>query len=318
MQALARLLRQAQAAAHAAHHLLHGVQAHAAAGHLGNRVAHAEARQQQEVEQLSLRQPRRGLFGRQPPPHDGAAQGTQVDACAVVENLDDQAARIVARLQRDAALRRLALRRAHLGRFDAVVHRVAQQVRQRRVQCFQDVAVHLRAGADQLQVHRLAERAPEVAHHARVAGQRVRQRAHARGQRAVIEPARQSRGAVIVLFELVQPRGQLVVAFVQQLAQFGQRGVRSRARVAVRCVPQGFLQCIDGAQCACLLPPCFLQRGAEGAQPVRLDHGLAGERQQLVKRIGIHAQHPLLGVVCRCGCRGFCNRRCRYRGRWFR
>ncbi|MCY1355687.1 hypothetical protein D9M69_421180 [compost metagenome] len=214
MQALARLLRQAQAAAHAPHHFLHRVQAHAAAGHFRHRVAHAEAGQQQEVEQLRLRQPRRGLFRGQAAPHDRAPQGVQVDARAVVEDLDHQPAGIVAGLQRDPAFGGLALGLAHRGRLDAVVHRVAQQVGERGVERFQDVAVDLRAGADQLQVHGLAERAAQVADHARVAGQAIRERAHARAQRAVIEPARKARGAVVVLVEFIGPPRQLAVAVV--------------------------------------------------------------------------------------------------------
>jgi hypothetical protein len=55
VQAAAGLLGKPQATPHGTHHVLHGVEPDTAAGDLGNGLAHAETRQQQELEQLGLR-----------------------------------------------------------------------------------------------------------------------------------------------------------------------------------------------------------------------------------------------------------------------
>jgi hypothetical protein len=83
-----------------------GVQADAAAGDLGDGVAHGEAGQEQELEQLGLGELRRHAFGRQAALDDGLAHALQVDAAAVVGHADLQHAGGVARLQHDASLPR--------------------------------------------------------------------------------------------------------------------------------------------------------------------------------------------------------------------
>lgn len=143
MQAGAGLLRQPEAAAHGADHVLHGIESDAAAGDFGNRFAQAEARQQQELEQFRLRQARRRFRLRQSAPHDGGAQCLEVHARTVVEDHDHQPPGVVARVKRDAPLLGLARGPPDLRRLDAMIHGVAQQVGQRCIELFQDVPVHL-------------------------------------------------------------------------------------------------------------------------------------------------------------------------------
>ena len=62
---------------------------------------------------------------------------------AVVGDRDEQHAGAVAGLQTDRAGCRLARGRATLGRLEAVIDGVADQVRQRRFELLEDVAVDL-------------------------------------------------------------------------------------------------------------------------------------------------------------------------------
>jgi hypothetical protein len=75
--------------------------------------------------------------------------------------------------QADHAFGRLAHGNAVLGHLQPVVQCIAQQMNQRRVQPFQNVAVDLGALSGDLETHLLAQFAPDVAHHARKRAQPV-------------------------------------------------------------------------------------------------------------------------------------------------
>ncbi len=118
----------------------------------------------------------------------------EVHAGPIVEDLEEQAARrygVPCSEMRPSS--GLPGGTAHFGRLDAVIHRIAQQVGQRGVELFEDVAVHLGLFARQRQMHRRLASAAEVAHHARIAHDAVRERSHATGQRGVVKLARQRR-----------------------------------------------------------------------------------------------------------------------------
>ena len=72
-----------------------------------------------------------------------------------------------------------------------MVDRIAQQVAERCIQALEHVAVHRRRGTDDLEPHLLAERAAEIAQHARRGMDAVGEGPHAAGHRLVVQPARQ-------------------------------------------------------------------------------------------------------------------------------
>ena len=75
-------------------------------------IAHREAGQEQEFEQLGFGETRGRLLARELLAHDGAAQRIEIDARAVVGHADEQRARAVARFERDRAFFGLAERAA--------------------------------------------------------------------------------------------------------------------------------------------------------------------------------------------------------------
>ena len=115
------------------------VHADAATGHLGGLVARGEAGSEQQSQQgpfvvgLAVTEPAL-LVG--PGPDPG-----QVQAAAVVAALDPDLRSFAAEAQIDPAFGRLAQGDAPVGRLDAVVDRVAQDVHQRIDQSIQHVAV---------------------------------------------------------------------------------------------------------------------------------------------------------------------------------
>ena len=82
-------------------------------------------------------------------------------------------------MKRDAACFGLAGGVANGRQLDAMIDGIAQQMRQRRIELFENVAVDLGMLARQLQMYVLAKRAPKIAHHARIAGNAIGQRPHA-------------------------------------------------------------------------------------------------------------------------------------------
>ena len=225
-RALARLGRDANGAAHLLDHVLHDVEADAAAGHVGDGGLHREAGQEQELEQLRLAQRARRVTGGEVARDDGVAQLLEIDAAAIVGHDDLERAGAVARLDPHQALRRLARRLARLRRLDAVIDGVAQQMAERRVELGQNVAVHLRRAADDLELHPPAERAGEIAHHARQALDAVGERPHAAGQRFLVEPMREVDGAPVEHLELGQPLRQELLVLDHAALRLGERRLR--------------------------------------------------------------------------------------------
>ena len=101
---------------------------------------------------------------------------------------------------------------ALLGRFAAVIHGVAQQVRQRAFQPLQDVAVHLGIFADDFEPHLLAQGAGQVAHHARETANAIAEGPHARAQHFQIHALRKVRGAAVEHVQFLHAIGQKLLA----------------------------------------------------------------------------------------------------------
>ena len=109
-----------------------------------------------------------------------------------------------------------------------MVHRIAQQVHQRRVQLVQDVAVDLSGFALDLQSHLLAQRASQVAHHARHAAQAIAEGPHAAGQRRVVQALRQMPHAPAELVDLGRAFGQLALGLLDDALGVVQRRLHPR------------------------------------------------------------------------------------------
>ena len=92
--------------------------------------------------------------------------------------------------QADRAFRLFARQQALFGRFNPVVDGVAQQVGERRFEFFEDIAVNLGFLAFDFQAYLLAQRPTQITDHALLAHQHIGERAHAAGQRGVIEQLR--------------------------------------------------------------------------------------------------------------------------------
>ena len=151
--------------------------------------------------------------------HDGLAHALQLDAGAVVGHRDQQHAGAVARFEANGALGGFAGALPLLAGFAAVIHRVAQQVRQRAFQSLQDVAVHLGVLADDFEPHLLAQRAGQVAHHARKAADAIAEGPHARAQHFEIHALRKVGRAAVEHVQLLHPVGQKLLAFGRFAAQ---------------------------------------------------------------------------------------------------
>ena len=221
-QAAAGLFADSKIAAHAPDHVLHHVEADAAAGDLGDGFLEREARQEQELEQLGLGE----LFSdgrrRQFPFQDRLAHALRLDAGAVVGDRHQQHAGAVAGFEADGALGGFAGALALLGRFAAVIHGVAQQVSERTFQSLQDVAIHLGILADDFEPHLLADGSCQVAHHAGKAADPIAERPHPGAQHFEIHALRKVRGAAVEQVQLLQAVGQKLLAaghFVGQLVK---------------------------------------------------------------------------------------------------
>ena len=164
--------------AHVLDHVLHYVQTDAAAGNLGHVSLQCEPGQEQELKQFGLgellRHRGQGKFLL----HNGSAHAFRVHAGAIVGDRDEQHSGTMPGFQLDHPLGRLSRAAALLRRFAAVIDRVSQQVRQRRFQALQDVAVHLRVLAGDFQPRLLAQRARQIAHHARKSRNAIPKRPH--------------------------------------------------------------------------------------------------------------------------------------------
>lgn len=214
----------------------------------------------------------------------------------------------MARFEREARFLGLARARARGRLFDAVIERVAQQVAERRIEHFEDVAVDLSRFAIDDETHALAERARQIAHHARPGVGGVAERTHAALQGFVVEALRELGAAPVDAVEVVETFGELAFERAQRRAHVGERG----ARVGVERVAVAFVELAERRQHAALRAAHAQQAVGERTDAARLHQRLAREPEQTVERARAHAQHAV-AFVRRAGRCGFGRRRC---GRW--
>ncbi|OIQ82959.1 hypothetical protein GALL_352550 [mine drainage metagenome] len=131
----------------------HDVHADAAARHLRHGLRGREPRQEQQVEDLRRGHLRDLVRGPQPALDRLRRDVTGVDPTTVVGDLDEHLATGVVRTQRQGSLGRLVRGQTLLGGLDAVIDRVAHQVRQRVLDRLEEAAVELGVTADELEVH---------------------------------------------------------------------------------------------------------------------------------------------------------------------
>ena len=112
-----------------------------------------------------------------------------------------------------------------------MIDRVAQQVRQRTFQSFQDVAVHLGVLADDFEAHLFAQSAGQVAHHARKTADAIAEGAHARAQHFQIHALRKVSRAAVEHVQLLHPVGQKLLAFSRFTAQLAKLMFRALGQV---------------------------------------------------------------------------------------
>ena len=293
--------RNSHVPADAADGVLDHVQPDPAAGELGHRGGRAEAGQEEELEQLGGREPG-GHVGRVQPALDHLlAEPVQVDAAAVVGDGDEQHPGAVPRFHGDRAGRRFVRRAAHAGHLQPVIDRVADQVRQRRFELLQDVAVHLGAVADDDQPRLLAERPGHVADEPREAVGAVAERAHAAGDDLAVQADVEVFGAGRVVVEVGGLGIQLLPARGPLAAGVGdQVGELDRGHPAGGGVVRG----VEHRREQVVLLLQLEQRRGERRQPPRLNERFAGQPHEAVEALGRDPHDRLRGQCSRCsGCR---------------
>ena len=158
-----------------------------------------------------------------------------------------------------------------------MVHRVAEQVVERRVELFEDFAVHLRHLADDLQLGLLAELPGQIADQPRKALHAVSKRTHAAGNHLAIQAAVQIVRAAGVVLEGHDPVRQQAVAIGQPAAQLGHQFT---APLATRVGRERLQEFVEFVAQMSLLGLQVLQRIRERLQPAGLDQRFASQAHE--------------------------------------
>ena len=152
------------AATEGLHFGAHHVHADTAPSQLGHLGGGRETRRKDEVGHLGIAQ---HLVRRDEPLLQGTlANARQVEASAVIAELDRDVVAGLLHIDADQACRILAARGTHGLRFDAMHHAVAQQMLERGRHAVQNAAVHLDRATRDVQTHLLAGFLGCLAHHA--------------------------------------------------------------------------------------------------------------------------------------------------------
>ncbi len=146
-----------------------------------------EARQEDQLQRLSLTHPRRLVRRHDTLLHSLLTHSLDVDPGAVVRDLDDHLPALMKGAQCEPALRGLASLHPCARCLDAVVHRVADQVREGILDCLEDRLVEFGLLAFHLDRDLLAARLGEVAYDARELAPDVPDRLHARLHHAFLQ-----------------------------------------------------------------------------------------------------------------------------------
>ncbi len=271
-------------------HVLDDIEPHAASRDFGDLVLHREARQKQELQQFVLTERAGSLAAGETALHDRLPQLVDIDAAAVIGHDDMKCACAVMSFEAHDAFRFLAGGATFVRRSDAVIDGVAQQMTERGVELLQNVAIHLRVGADDFEPHLLSQRASDVAHHARKPLDSVGKWPHAARQRLIVEPMREAGGLTFACVELVQPRSQELLTFQDAMPRVGHGGLRPFVERLLR---QRIAQMVDRLGAFVVQPLQSQERLAEWPQPARVDERLAGQAEQAVEVVDGDAQDPV-------------------------
>ena len=165
----------------------HDVHADAAAGNAGDLRGGGKAGREDEIANFAVGLGRHlGLAGKTALDRLGA-DAREIEAAAVVGDLDDDVTALVAGGEPDRATARLAGGEP-LGRtLDAVIGAIAHQMRERILDQFEHLAVELGFGAVHFEFDFLAELGGQVAHDARQLLPRIADRLHARLHHAFLQ-----------------------------------------------------------------------------------------------------------------------------------
>src|SRR6202012_2311312 len=147
------------------------VHADAAAGDIRNCLRRRKAGKKDQLQQLALVHLRGSLRGDQLALDGLIADALKTDAAAVVADLDDDVAALLVSAQAEQALGVFAGGLAHIGHLDAVIDRVADGVRDRVFDGFEQTFVKLGFLSFELQAHLFLELLRQVAHQARKFGE---------------------------------------------------------------------------------------------------------------------------------------------------
>ena len=164
----------------------------------------------------------------------------------------------------DGRFRRFAGSHTLLRRFTAVIHRVAEQVRQRRFQPVKNVAVHLRILADDLEPDLFAKGVRQIAHHAREAPCSVGKRAHSCPQHFEVKPVGKMSRTAVEQIQFLQPFAEIAPGFGSAIEQFTDVSLRLFRRAFLI---QQLPQIIERAFHLVVHPLKPLHGLGEGAQP---------------------------------------------------
>ena len=199
---------------------------------------------------------------------------------------------------------------ALLGKLAAVIHGVAEQVRDRGFEPGEDFAIHLRAFPNDFEVGLLAQRAGQVAHHARKAMYAVAKGAHPRAQHFEVKPVGEVGRPPIIQVQLQQTGVQIMLRLGDLLKQTADLLPRRLGEFfAIERLAQPF----QGALQIRLHPLESLQGFREGSQPARFDERLPRQAQQAIEVLGGQVQNAIT-IFRFCGDRwfdltGWCQRR---------
>ena len=323
-----RKLDPSPEAAHFAHH---HVEAHAAPGELGHRFGGRQPGRKDELGNLLVAAGLARL--QQPVGRRLCANPPEVEAGAVVSEHQRDFVALLAHFEADLAHRRLALRGAHFGRFEAVGDRVAQQVLERPGHALQRGPVQFDVHTADVEVGALGDFLRGLAHDAVQALDDRTDRHHADAHQVLLQFAVQARlggqrrvGVVGDLVEgLLHGRnvidalghhpGQLLEAREPVELERVETAVGGLCRMHSRSklrLGRDFNLAQLAAQ-ACDVLGEFPQRGLE---PVHLgfdsrarDRHLARLVDELLEHVGAHAHHrvdlrflALHGGFARCDC----------------
>ena len=195
--------------------------------------------------------------------------------------------------QTNQALFRLALEQALFRGFDAVIDGVAQQMSQRCFKLFQHVAIDLGFLAFDLQAHLFAKAAPEVANHARLPAEHVGERAHATGQRGVIEHLRALTGLPGEFVEFGVFLAEQLLRLGEQTSRIFQRLERFQAQ---RMLLQVHIEIFQCAQAVVLHAFEALHGRQVRLETLGFHQRFARQIEQAVQALGGDAQDALAAL----------------------